>query len=317
MTATTGRIIAAARQRGSTATTRAGAARYLRRLLAEGLSTPDMDRWQRLSRRESGPFRLRRWPWGLRPHRPRYWSRAEWRRDQVGERYRQAFGLPTREEWEAATLAPVAELMRQHGPIPPREGAGALYETVRYARPGVTAPYCEFDRTPGDQRSVARSYGYRVWDLHVTWRIPYGWTLRLVAGVVTLVPESGPVTEVWWPVRSRGYSGRWVRGRLSSAAAVLRIANIEHRRAAVELYGPARLLAELGTERTLWGEDRYGRLYRVPLVHDDPLMLLDVTCPSTGRQYLLRVPPWIATPHEGVAWSFGLDRWAYHPAFEA
>jgi hypothetical protein len=49
------------------------------------------------------------------------------------------------------------------------------------------------------------------------------------------------------------------------------------------------------------------RLLRVPLEHDEPLVCLAVLDPSTGRQYLIRVPPGMKTCHQAAAWIAGFD----------
>ena len=55
--------------------------------------------------------------------------------------------------------------------------------------------------------------------------------------------------------------------------------------------------------RDLLDSDRVARLVRV-------------ACPSTGQRYVLRVPPELASAHEGVAWTFGMERGAYRPDAE-
>jgi hypothetical protein len=62
-----------------------------------------------------------------------------------------------------------------------------------------------------------------------------------------------------------------------------------------------------------------GTLYEVHLPSDDPEQVaryLQVQDASTPRQYFLRVPPWVESAAEAVAWSFGLSVDAYHPTRE-
>jgi hypothetical protein len=65
-----------------------------------------------------------------------------------------------------------------------------------------------------------------------------------------------------------------------------------------------------------------GTLYEVPLSGDDEdepeqvARYLQVQDASTPRQYFLRVPPWVETAAQAVAWSFRLPVEAYHPTRE-
>jgi hypothetical protein len=62
-----------------------------------------------------------------------------------------------------------------------------------------------------------------------------------------------------------------------------------------------------------------GTLYEVRLPADDPERVaryLQVQDASTERQYLLRVPPWVRTAAEAVAWSFQVAAAEYGPAHE-
>jgi hypothetical protein len=92
--------------------------------------------------------------------------------------------------------------------------------------------------------------------------------------------------------------------------------NVEVRRVIQERMGD-RFVEEIGARVVNVGSR--GALYEVDLL-DDPERVaryLQVTDPSTGRDYYLRVPPMTATVDEAVAWSFGLDADDYHPALES
>jgi len=54
-------------------------------------------------------------------------------------------------------------------------------------------------------------------------------------------------------------------------------------------------------------EDEHGRLWRREPAAGEPIVAVEVTDPSTGRVYMLRVPPSCSTAHEAVAWTFGFD----------
>ncbi len=56
--------------------------------------------------------------------------------------------------------------------------------------------------------------------------------------------------------------------------------------------------ADAGGKRTL---------LRVPLVNDEPLVCVSVFCPSTARQYLIRVPPDTLTCRQAIAWTASFE----------
>ena len=49
------------------------------------------------------------------------------------------------------------------------------------------------------------------------------------------------------------------------------------------------------------------RLLKVPQENDEDLLCLAVYCPSTARQYILRVPPTMRTCRQAAAWIAGFD----------
>lgn len=92
--------------------------------------------------------------------------------------------------------------------------------------------------------------------------------------------------------------------------------NAELRRIMIERVGVDALLDRAGA--TVLDEDRDPggprRLVRVPIPppwrwgrQDDARYFLQCRCPSTGREYLLRVPPDRATCHDAAAWLAGFD----------
>jgi hypothetical protein len=85
--------------------------------------------------------------------------------------------------------------------------------------------------------------------------------------------------------------------------------NMERRRLYLEWFGTERFMKEAGA-RVLDTDDDAGgerRLLEVQLANDEPLVCVSVRCPSTGRQYMLRVPPTMTTCREAVAWTAGFD----------
>jgi hypothetical protein len=105
-----------------------------------------------------------------------------------------------------------------------------------------------------------------------------------------------------------------------TAAEILADRNTERRRVLVERMGTEAFLAQAQGEVLDQDTDAGGlrRLVRVPLAEDEPLVCVAVFCPSTGHQYMLRVPPTTKTCRQGVAWLAGFDNPDdYHPVVEA
>lgn len=95
--------------------------------------------------------------------------------------------------------------------------------------------------------------------------------------------------------------------------------NAELRRVLLERMGYEAFITQtralvLHTDRDPGGPRR---LLRVAIPNDEPLVCLSVRCPSTGREYMLRVPPTISTCHQAAAWLAGFDdAAAYRPIQE-
>src|SRR5579883_1010185 len=90
---------------------------------------------------------------------------------------------------------------------------------------------------------------------------------------------------------------------------VLEERNVERRRVLLERLGYERFLAETQARELHRDRDAGGerRLLYVPLHNDEPLVCLEVRCPSTGRRYLIRVPPTMRQCHQAAAWIAGFD----------
>ena len=100
---------------------------------------------------------------------------------------------------------------------------------------------------------------------------------------------------------------------------VLATANAETRRIMLERIGVERFLADVHPVTLDRDRDAGGRreLLRVALRGDEDLVCLSVNCPSTGRSYLLRVPPTVTRCHQAAAWIAGFDdENAYAPLAE-
>jgi hypothetical protein len=93
--------------------------------------------------------------------------------------------------------------------------------------------------------------------------------------------------------------------------------NVELRRCMIELFGQERFLRETGAD--LVAEDEHGKLWRSELARQRPYVLLEVKngtldCDGTRRRYFLRVPPDMRTPHQAVAWTYGVSPAQYELA---
>jgi hypothetical protein len=101
--------------------------------------------------------------------------------------------------------------------------------------------------------------------------------------------------------------------------------NVELRRVMMERMGYEAFLQQANPEERDRDFDAGGlrRLLKIefPVVQrqpaDEPLVCLSVICPSTARQYIIRVPPTMQTCHQAAAWIAGFDdAGQYHPIRE-
>lgn len=100
---------------------------------------------------------------------------------------------------------------------------------------------------------------------------------------------------------------------------ILRERNIAMRRVLLERMGLTRFFADTHGEELDADEDAGGprRLLRIPFDGEDDLVCVVVRCPSTGQQYVLRVPPQTRTCRQAIAWTAGFeDAEQYRPLVE-
>lgn len=95
--------------------------------------------------------------------------------------------------------------------------------------------------------------------------------------------------------------------------------NLEVRRIMLDRFGIQRYLMESNAD--IINEDEYGTLYRKRMSGDEPLVMVRVknsTPEPDGsfREYFLRVPPFMRTAKEAVAWTFDIEEDSYHPEKE-
>jgi hypothetical protein len=132
-----------------------------------------------------------------------------------------------------------------------------------------------------------------------------------------------------WPRSLDGVALRWSGARIDrrialephtiTAEEVLGERNAEIRRAMLDRVGLSRFLAEVKADRLDADRDPGGprELLRMKLEGDEDLVALSCRCPSTGRHYMIRVPPSTATCHTAAAWIAGFDNPDdYRPALE-
>lgn len=131
------------------------------------------------------------------------------------------------------------------------------------------------------------------------------------------------------PRASQGVGVRWrgvpideriaFRPDTISVDEVLAETNSEVRRVLLERMGYEKFLLEAEAQTLDCDRDPGGerRLMRVMMQDDEPLVCLSVFCPSTQRQYMLRVPPATGTCRQAAAWIAGFDRTEdYNPTLE-
>ena len=89
--------------------------------------------------------------------------------------------------------------------------------------------------------------------------------------------------------------------------------NAEVARVLLERMGAERFATEADgakvVHRDIDGNGNGSRLLSIPMPNmpDREARVVVVQCPSTDRQYVLGVPPWVATCQAAVAWTFGVD----------
>ncbi|WP_339749022.1 DUF6745 domain-containing protein [uncultured Rubinisphaera sp.] len=90
---------------------------------------------------------------------------------------------------------------------------------------------------------------------------------------------------------------------------VLAEKNAELRRVMIERMGYLKFSEEVGAKELDQDTDAGGRrqLLKIEIDGDEPLVGLACRCPSTNRQYFLRVPPHMKTCHQAAAWMAGFD----------
>lgn len=141
-----------------------------------------------------------------------------------------------------------------------------------------------------------------------------GW-LDLAGTAINELPESMATTRLRW-------RGVRIDRRLAFqpqsliASEILSQRNTELRRVMIERMGALEFAKQVNAKILDEDSDAGGarRLLQIPLPEDESLVGLNCRCPSTGREYLLRVPPNTQSCHQAAAWIAGFDDPRdYHP----
>lgn len=98
--------------------------------------------------------------------------------------------------------------------------------------------------------------------------------------------------------------------------------NVEVRRIMIQQYGTEKYLEDSGAQ-AIDSDPAYGVLYRKEQTMDEPIVMVKVinATPepdgSSPKAYFLRVPPYIATAKEAVAWTFNMEGNEYEPSAQS
>ncbi len=135
---------------------------------------------------------------------------------------------------------------------------------------------------------------------------------------ITSLPQSLQNTPLRWRSVPVPYQIAFEPDKITSTQ-VLAEKNAELRRVMIERMGYLKFSEEVGAKEIDQDTDAGGKrqLLRIELNNDEPLVGLACRCPSTNRQYFLRVPPDMKTCHQAAAWIAGFDDPSlYQPTIE-
>ena len=93
-----------------------------------------------------------------------------------------------------------------------------------------------------------------------------------------------------------------------TAEQILVEANAEVRRVMIERHGLDRFLSKANAKQLHTDQDGRRILHRIELPGDEPIVAVQVKCPTTDQTYFLRVPPQIDRCDKAVAWTFGYEK---------
>lgn len=129
--------------------------------------------------------------------------------------------------------------------------------------------------------------------------------------------DDGPAVD-WSGEGAFFWHGEWVPADLAAAPEALsaeRIVSVEDewlRQALIDRVGWERLLP---IAARVHEEGEY-ILWHVDVPDDDPMRVLQMRDPSSGRLHFRRVPPLTETCGDGIAWTFDMEEGEYRPVAE-
>ena len=97
--------------------------------------------------------------------------------------------------------------------------------------------------------------------------------------------------------------------------------NVEVRRVMIQRYGIEKYIEDSGAREI--DADEFGVLYKKEQLSDEPIVVVKVvnSTPepdgSPPKHYFLRVPPYITTAKEAVAWTFDMEKSEYQPVVQS
>jgi hypothetical protein len=133
------------------------------------------------------------------------------------------------------------------------------------------------------------------------------------------IAQSGLADSKKLPKTLQGVDLRWqgvrveerilLRPETISVEEILGEQNAERRRVLLDRFGVPRFMQESKASVLDEDRDRGGprKLLCVEMKEDEPLVTLSCFCPSTSRQYFLRVPPDTKSCRQAAAWIAGFD----------
>ncbi|MCY2967549.1 MAG: hypothetical protein NT069_28615 [Planctomycetota bacterium] len=137
-----------------------------------------------------------------------------------------------------------------------------------------------------------------------------GWLDLAHSGLTTeeSLPESLESVQIRW-------AGVPIDRRIAfhpetiEVAEVLAEKNAEVRRVLLDRYGYSKFLIDARADVVDRDTDPGGerQLFRLAMEGDEDLVAMSCYCPSTGRQYIIRVPPTTLTCRHAAAWIAGYD----------
>lgn len=133
-------------------------------------------------------------------------------------------------------------------------------------------------------------------------------SISVAGSGITSLPESCRVARLLW----HGVAVDWMVAFHPECITIDQILceeNAALRRVLLERFGLERFMCQVRVDVIDSDVDAGGerRLLCRPMVNDEDLYCLQVTCPSTRAAYILRVPPHMRTCRQAAAWIAGFD----------